>query len=179
MSTETIAAAGYAVFLVFFALGLDFLGRHTHARSGRYRTQGFSYRSDLDLWECPEGEHLRPFGIDYHHRLAHYRAKPVICNNCPAKDGCTDSDEGREISRPLDPWPHSEAGRFHRGISVVLLGIASMIVSAGILLTPSPPDLWLLGLVLFVTLGIGLHMARAFIATPSGFPGDALGTGPG
>ena len=23
----------------------------------------------------------------------------------------TDSDHGREVVRPLDPWPHSEAGR--------------------------------------------------------------------
>ena len=27
-----------------------------------------------------------------------------------ARTACTDSDRGREIVRPLDPWPHSEAG---------------------------------------------------------------------
>ena len=27
-----------------------------------------------------------------------------------ARRACTDSDRGREIVRPLDPWPHSEAG---------------------------------------------------------------------
>lgn len=173
MNAETVAAVGYSAFLVACALGLDALGRHTHERSGRFRTQGFSYDATLDLWVCPEGERLRPFAVDHHRRLARYRARPMICNACPAKDGCTDSEEGREIARPLDPWPHSEAGRFHRGISVVLLGLASVIALAGILLTPSLPDLVPLGATLTLTVLVGLRMSRAFAATPSGFPDDA------
>lgn len=172
MSAETVAATAYAAFLVACALGLDALGRHTHERSGRFRTQGFSYDAGLDLWVCPEGEQLRPFAVDHHRRVARYRARPMICNACPAKDGCTDSEEGREIVRPLDPWPHSEAGRFHRGISVVLLGLASVIALAGVLLTPSFPDLVLLGPVLTVSVLVGLRMSRALAAMPSGFPDD-------
>ena len=49
-----------------------------------------------------------------------------------------------------------------------------MIVLAGILLTPSLPDIGLLGVTLVMTVGVGLRMSRAFAATPSGFPGDAL-----
>lgn len=177
MSAETIAASGYAAFLVLVALGLDRLGRHTHYRSGRYRTQGFAYRPELDLWECPEGEHLRPFAIDHHHRIARYRAKPIVCNNCPAKEGCTDSEEGREIARPMDPWPHSEAGRFHRGICVVLLGLAVVVASAGLALTPSLPDLIPLGAMLAAAAAVGTHMSRAFFAMPSGFPDEALAAG--
>ena len=172
MSAETIAATAYSAFLVACALGLDALGRHTHERSGRFRTQGFSYDAGLDLWVCPEGEQLRAFAIDHRHRVARYRARPMICNACPAKDGCTDSEEGREVVRPLDPWPHSEAGRFHRGISVVLLGLAAVIALAGILLTPSLPDLILLGAMLAVSALVGLRMSRAFAAMPSGFPDD-------
>lgn len=172
MSAETIAAVAYAAFLVACALGLDALGRHTHERSGRFRTQGFSYDAGLDLWVCPEGEQLRSFAIDHRRRVARYRARPMICNACPAKEDCTDSEEGREIVRPLDPWPHSEAGRFHRGISVVLLGLASVISLAGILLTPSLPDLIPLGLMLAVSALAGLRMAQAFSAMPSGFPDD-------
>lgn len=171
MSADTLAAVAYAGFLVLAGLGLDMLGRHAHARSGRYRTQGFTYDSALNLWECPEGEQLHPFAIDHRRRVACYRAKPVVCNSCPAKDGCTDSDQGREVVRPLDPWPHSEAGRFHRGISVVLLCIASLVVLAGIAITPSLPDLALLGAALFVTVGVGLRMSRAFATMPAGFPG--------
>ena len=170
MSPETIAAVAYSAFLVACALGLDVLGRHTNERSGRFRTQGFSYDAGLDLWVCPEGEQLRPFAVDHRQRVAHYRARPMICNACPAKDGCTDSEEGREIVRALDSWPHSEAGRFHRGISVVLLGLAAVVVLAGTLLTPSLPDLILLGAMLTVSVLVGLRMSRAFAATPSGFP---------
>jgi len=172
LSAETVAATAYAAFLVVCALGLDALGRHTHERSGRFRTQGFSYDAGLDLWVCPEGEQLRAFAIDHRHRVARYRARPMICNACPAKDGCTDSEEGREIVRPMDPWPHSEAGRFHRGISVVLLGLASVIALAGIFLNPSLPDLILLGAMLTVSVLVGLRMSRAFAAMPSGFPDD-------
>jgi hypothetical protein len=174
VSAETIAAGGYAAFLVVLALALDTLGRHTHSRAGRFRTRGFSYRPELDLWECPEGEHLRPYGIDHGRRLARYRARPAICNGCPAKDGCTDSDDGREVVRAMDPWPHSEAGRFHRGISVALLAIASMIALAGLALTPAAPDLLVLGLILVATLGLCLRLARALVGMPSGFPGEAV-----
>jgi len=172
LSAATLAAAGYAAFLLAFALGLDALGRHAHTRSDRFRTQGFEYRHELDLWVCPEGEQLRPFAVDHGRRLARYRARPAVCNACPAKDGCTDSEEGREIVRPMDPWPHSEAGRFHRGISVVLLGLSSVIALAGILLTPSFPDLIPLGSMLTVSVLVGLRMARAFAAMLSGFPDD-------
>ncbi len=172
MSAETIAAVAYSAFLVACALGLDALGRHAHERSGRFHTQGFDYDARLDLWVCPEGEQLRSFLVDHRHRVARYRARPMVCNACPAKDGCTDSDQGREIVRPLDPWPHSEAGRFHRGISVVLLGLATVIALAGILITPSLPDLIPLGLMLTVAALLGLRMSRAFASMPSGFPDE-------
>jgi hypothetical protein len=170
LSAETIAAAAYAGFLVACAFGLDALGRHTHERSGRFRTQGFAYDPDLDLWQCPEGERLRPFAVDHRRRLARYRARPAICNACPAKDGCTDSEEGREVVRPLDPWPHSEAGRFHRGIAVVLLALAAVIALAGLLVAPSLPALALLGSMLAAIILACLRMSRAFAAMPSGFP---------
>jgi hypothetical protein len=173
LSAATLAAAGYSAFLLAFALGLDALGRHAHTRSDRFRTQGFEYRHELDLWVCPEGEQLRPFAVDHGRRLARYRARPAVCNACPAKDGCTDSEEGREISRPLDPWPHSEAGRFHRGISVALLALASLIAALGVLLNPVLPDVVLLGPVLALCLGVALRMGRAFATMPSGFPEEA------
>lgn len=172
MSAETVAVVAYSAFLVACALGLDSLGRRTHERSGRYRTQGFSYDADLDLWVCPEGEQLRAYSVDHGRRVARYRARPMICNACPAKDDCTDSDAGREIVRPLDPWPHSEAGRFHRGIALVLLGLATLIAMVGILLSPSLPDLIPLGLMLTGSALAGLRMSRAFAAMPSGFPED-------
>lgn len=172
MSAEALAGAAYAAFLILAALGLDRLARHTHDRSGRYRTQGFRYDPDLDTWECPEGEHLKPLAIDHRSRIARYRARAAVCNDCPAKGGCTDSDEGREVVRHLDPWPHSEAGRFHRGISVALLLLATLLAAVMMLRNGRPADLALLGSALLAAVFLVARMAGALASTPSGFPGD-------
>lgn len=170
MSVAAVAAAGYSLLLVVFALGLDRLARHSHHRSGRFRTAGFTYRSQLDAWECPEGQHLHKVELDHHRRMVRYRGKPRICNACPAKDGCTDSDQGREIVTALDPWPHSEAGRFHRGISVVLLLLASLVAAGGLVLDHSSLALTVLGCELCLTVSLLLHMTASFRTTPANFP---------
>ena len=33
--------------------------------------------------------------------------------------------------RPLDPWPHSEAGRFHRVIALMLVALAALVLIVG------------------------------------------------
>ena len=81
---------------------------------------------------CPEGEHLlaarvRPRAA----ARALPRAGARLQRAARAKERCTDSDDGREIVRPLDPWPHSEAGRFHRGISLMLVALAALVAAVG------------------------------------------------
>jgi hypothetical protein len=98
----------------------------TGARSA-FRTAGFVYDADRDHWRCPEGEHLWPHHLDHKRRLVRYQARAHVCNTCPVKERCTDSDHGREIVRPLDPWPHSEAGRLHRVIALSLVAIAALV----------------------------------------------------
>jgi hypothetical protein len=97
MSAEALLAAGYATALVVAALVLEWLYAHTHRRSLRYRTAGFEYDTVQDHWQCPEGQHLWPHEFDHERRLVRYRAKAHICNGCPRKSACTDSDRGREI----------------------------------------------------------------------------------
>jgi hypothetical protein len=92
---EVFLASGYAIFLVCFSLGLDSLARHSHVRSERYRTAGFTYHHTNDAWICPEDQLLLRSEVDYGRRLIRYRGRPQICNHCPAKPNCTDSDEGR------------------------------------------------------------------------------------
>ena len=125
MSTEAILAASYAAALIAGAFILEWLSAHTHRRALRYRTAGFTYHEDHDHWTCPEDQHLWPHEFDSDRRLVRYRAKAHVCNACPRKVACTDSDRGREVVRPLDPWPHSEAGRFHRGIALVMVGLGA------------------------------------------------------
>jgi hypothetical protein len=66
----------------------------------------------------------------------------VICNGCALKDACTDSDQGRELVRPLDPWPHSEAGRFHRAVSLVLVGVALLVLVVCAVCATTPRPSW-------------------------------------
>lgn len=159
---EVWLGAGYAVFLVGCAWGLDLLARHTHHRADRYRLGGFVFHSHLDAWECPEGLHLPRIDTDRHLRIARYRASPQACNRCPRKAECTDSDEGREIVRPLGSWAESEAGRFHRAISLMLVALALVVVSIVAARNPGGLELLVLGAALLPVPPLARHLLAAF-----------------
>jgi len=180
-ATESLLAAGYGVFLALAALGLDSLARHSHIRAIRYRTAGFSYLEGVDAWECPEGERLHRVDTDHAMRLARYRARAEVCNACRLKETCTDSDEGREVTRALDPWPHSEAGRFHRGIALSMVAFGLLVIFAGAGLNHGAADLAVLGMALLLTTLIGLYLLADLRAAPAGFPwreGERSGAAP-
>ena len=170
MTPEAILAAGYAVFLLAAAGLLEWLSVHTHSRSLRYRTAGFEYDVEHDHWRCPQGEYLWPHEVDHERRLLRYRANADICNGCALKDACTDSDLGREIVRPLDPWPHSEAGRFHRAVSLVLVGVAVLMLVVGGVRNHAPGEAAALLALLVVALSVGRWLARDLRAHPANFP---------
>jgi hypothetical protein len=170
LAAESLLAAGYGLFLAAAALGLDALARHSHRRSLRYRTAGFTYLEHVDAWDCPEGERLPRVGTDLELRLARYRARARVCNACHRKDDCTDSDHGREVSRALDPWPHSEAGRFHRGIAVAMVGFGMLVICAGLALNHDAADVAVLGTALLLSALTGLYLLADFRSAPSGFP---------
>jgi hypothetical protein len=175
ISIEVAGACAYAIVLFGAALGLDWMAKHSNRRSGRYRTAGFEFKPEHDLWICPEGEELKRHSHDAHQRLVRYRASPQTCNACPAKDGCTDSNEGRELVQPLDSWPHSEAGKFHRGISVVLLALGVLVIAIAAVRNHEPAELLALGLAL-IPIAIALpRMLSSVLATPSGFPASPAG----
>jgi hypothetical protein len=167
---EVFLAGGYAIFLVCVSLGLDALARHSHARSERYRTAGFTYHHPSDAWICPEDQLLLRSEVDHGRRLIRYRGRPQICNHCPAKPECTDSDEGREVVHAMDPWPHSEAGRFHRGISIAVVLIAGLILAAETLRNHAPLELAVLGVVFLAVVLTGWHLHAAFRNSPANFP---------
>jgi len=108
--------------------------------------------------------------VDHERRLVRYRGRPQVCNYCPAKTECTDSDEGREIVRAIAPWPHSEAGRFHHGISLVITLVAGLILAAEILRNHAPLELAVLGVTLVVVALAAWHLHSAFRASPANFP---------
>lgn len=179
MNLEVILGAGYAGALVLGAFVLEWLSAHTHRRSLRYRTAGFDYQPEHDLWVCPEGEQLWPHEFDRERRLVRYRAKAAVCNACPRKADCTDSEQGREVVRPLDPWPHSEAGRFHRVLSLLMIVLAVLILLAVATRNHSPGELILLGAVLLVSAGAARWMLRDLRHHPANFPAPAASHGLG
>ena len=170
MHVEVFLAAGYAAFLLCVAVGLDLLARHSHVQSLRYRNAGFTYHPTHDAWICPEDQILTRTETDHELRLIRYRARSQICNHCPVKNDCTDSEHGREIVRAMDPWPHSEAGRFHRGISLVVALIAGLILVAETLRNHAPLELAVLGATLVVVALTLWHLQAAFRTTPANFP---------
>jgi hypothetical protein len=161
LGTEAMLAASYAVFLLAAAVTIDVLARHTNRRSLRFRTVGFQYHPHLDAWECPEGQHLWPYEHDNERRLIRYRAKAHICNACPSKHHCTDSDEGREVVRFLDPWVHSETGRFHRGLALMLVVLSFLVATIALARNHAPVETLVLGGSLAVASILGVRLAAS------------------
>jgi hypothetical protein len=159
IGTEALLAAVYAGFLLGAAVSVDVLARHTHLRSLRFRVAGFQYHEHLDAWECPEGEHLWPVEHDHDRRLVRYRGRAHVCNACPSKPRCTDSDEGREVVRFLDPWVRSETGRFHRGLALMLVALAIVVAAIGLGRNHAPGEIIVLGSVLVLAALVGVRLA--------------------
>jgi hypothetical protein len=164
---EVLLAAAYGGVLLVAAVTLDVLARHSHTRAERYRTGGFRFHPHLDAWECPEGEHLHLRQTDLEHRVARYRARAHVCNACPAKPDCTDSDDGRELVRSLDSWVRSEAGRFHRGISLALVGLAGVIAAVVLVRHHELAEVTLLLVVLAVAVRLAYTLVAELRAPPS------------
>jgi len=146
--TEVILAAAYAIVLVGVATVLEYLARHSHNRSEHYRNSGFTYKRKLDVWECPTGHHLNRVQTDFERKTARYRAPAHKCNACHCKQNCTDSNDGRELESRLDAWVQSELHRFHRGISLVLFVLATVILAGEMIRCHDPGERILLGILL-------------------------------
>lgn len=171
IGVATWLACGYGLVLLGVAYGIDLLARRASAMlEGRGRG-GFVYHADHDAWLCPQDQWLWPHSFDPENRVMRYRADPLVCNSCPVKDTCTFSNAGREIRRHVDPWPASEAARFHRGIACTVTVLAVVWPLATILSGPPASDMIVLGTVTFlVTIGaapLWAHLRRT--------PADPMG----
>lgn len=173
MASPTVAAwlvAGYALALVATAWGVDMMARRVSQRAAQWRSGRFRYHADHDAWVCPEDHWLWPSSFDPKHRVMRYRAKPSVCNSCPVKSTCTTSEHGREISREIDPWPHSEAGRFHRGIARCVATLAVVMPLVMLARLHSPADLLVLIGAIAIAMAAGLPLAGHLWRTPSDAP---------
>ena len=125
---EVWLATGYAIFLMAVALFLERLALHCHRRSRRFHTSGFTFRSEVDAWECPARQLLTRASIDLERKLVIYRAPARVCNACVLKPECTQSETGREIAKTSGSWVQSQIGRFHRGLSLTLCVLAALLL---------------------------------------------------
>ncbi|BDB41098.1 MULTISPECIES: hypothetical protein [Mycobacterium] len=169
-ATTVWLTAGYALVLLGIGWCFDAMARHASARAAAWRTGQFRYRPDHDAWVCPQDHWLWPSSFDPKHRVMRYRALPVVCNSCPVKSTCTTSDHGREISREIDPWPHSEAGRFHRGIACAVAAFGIVLPSAMLFADHSVADVLVLAGTILVVGLLGLPLARHLWHTPANAP---------
>lgn len=169
-SISVMLIAGYSLALLAIGWGFDAMARHASARAARWRTGEFVYRGDHDAWICPQDHWMWPSSFDPRHRVMRYRALPVVCNSCPVKSDCTTSDHGREISREIDPWPHSDAGRFHRGIACFVAALGVVLPAATSIVSHSAGDLLVLAGTALVVVLLGLPLARHLWNTPSNAP---------
>jgi len=161
---EVALAAGYAGFLIVVASGLEWFGRHSHRRSGQFRTAGFKYHGHLDVWECPRGHHLHPHYRDPVREIVRYRAPAHTCNACARKNNCTDSDNGREIIHSSEPWIETQAGMFYRVLSLTLLFLATLILVAEMFRYPILPEVLLPGSIFALVLTRGQSLGRELLA---------------
>jgi hypothetical protein len=170
VSTDVLLVCGYSVFLLAVAYGFDVMARRVAVRARQWRTGSFRYHADHDAWICPQDQWLWPTSYDPEQRIVRYRGKPAVCNACPVKSGCTTSPHGREVTREIDPWPHSEAGRFHRGIAC-LVALIGVFLPLGMLVSrPGPTDLLVLLATIAAAALTSVPLARHLWRTPSGFP---------
>jgi transposase len=71
-------------------------------RAGFFGADAFRYDAGRDVYTCPQGAELRVRGNDYTARVRTYQAPTHACRACPVKDRCTDSRQGRKVSRSFD-----------------------------------------------------------------------------
>lgn len=160
---EVLFVASYAIFLVGIAFVLEVLARHSRRRSERYRNSGFVYFQKTDHWECPAGRQLTHVETDHQCRIAYYRAPSHACNACSLKTNCTDSDDGRLLESRLDSWLESELRRFHRGISLALLLLATVLLLAESLRCSKPREVLIVGTLLIPVGMIETKLIASFL----------------
>lgn len=123
---------------------LEFLAGVHFRRAQQYAHAGFSYRAELDRYECPQGELLTLDTFDDRNKLAIYKAPASSCNECVLKAFCTPHDEGRRVYRSLAEFHETDVGRFHRWLSLVVLGVALAFSAGGVIAWWDKPGEWLL-----------------------------------
>lgn len=170
-SLFTLLAVCYGLFLLAAAWCFDAMAQQTANRTMANQAGTFRYLEEHDAWQCPEDQWLWPSSFDPENRVMRYRANPTVCNTCPVKQTCTVSHHGREVTRQLDPWPHSDSGRFHRGIALAVAAMGYLLPLASLITHHSLSEVLIILAAIAVITGLGvIPLARHLWSTPSNAP---------
>ena len=163
--------AAYALIMLGAAWAVDVLGSRSARHSMSWRHSDFMYHDDVDGWRCHEDQWLWPTAFDPDKRVIRYEGAHAICGRCPSKDSCSPTPGPREITRPVDPWPYSDAGRFHRGVGLVITCVGVFIPMLLMMAFHATGDLIVLGTTTVVVIVAGvLPLARHLWNTPDNAP---------
>jgi len=152
LDLELVLLLSYLLALWVGGWALEFLARVHFHRAERYAHTGFAYDALLDRYECPQGELLTLHTFDDRNKLAIYKAPASSCNECALKVFCTPRDEGRHVYRSLAEFHETDVGRFHRRLSLIILGVALTFSGVGLLAWWNKPGEWLLVVATVVSL---------------------------
>lgn len=131
---------------------LEALAQAHFRRAQRHAHDGFAYDAELDRYECPQGELLTLDTHDDRDKLAIYKAPAASCNACVLKAFCAPHDEGRRIYHSLAEFHETDVGRFHRRLSLTILGVALAFAGGGLVAWWSRPGGWLLAIAFGVSI---------------------------
>ena len=71
----------------------------------------------------------------------------------------------------MDPWPHSEAGRFHRVIALMLVAVAALVATVALARNHRVAEALALGGLLVSCAAVFRFLLRDLRAHPANFPG--------
>ena len=163
--------SAYALIMLAAAWVVDVLGSRSARHSMSWRHSDFVYHDDVDGWRCHEDQWLWPTAFDPDKRVIRYEGAHAICGRCPSKDTCSPTPGPREITRPVDPWPYSDAGRFHRGVGLVIACVGVFVPLLLMAAFHAIGDLIVLGTTAVVIIVTGvLPLARHLWNTPDNAP---------
>jgi hypothetical protein len=148
---------GYALVVVAGSKLTEVLARVHFERGRRYAERGFRYDSDLDHYDCPQGERLTLHLVNPSRQMAVYRAPAARCAACPLKADCTPHDEGRHLFRSLAAWAETEVGRFHQRLSLVMVATGAVLPLLAFVHGAGKPGC---GLLLVVSLAVVPFLVR-------------------
>jgi hypothetical protein len=83
-------------------------------RTDFFGQRAFRYDAKLDVYLCPAGKELYVLPSGCTDQFIQYRGQPSVCNACPLKAQCTDSNYGRKLSRHVAEDAFARVRAFHQ-----------------------------------------------------------------